>query len=248
MRLLPKTSLGIDVSGSCINLALLKTQDKGVKVLKTASAPVPEGVIEDGNIKDPRTLAKAIAELRTKNRICAHYVTLSLVAEPTLVQLLELPENVPGNIRQFICDEVKHFAVLPINSVAVDYCGIKQFTESAQHRVLVVATDNQKVVDVAKALSREGLTVDAVEPPWLAYLRTCYTTIIANKPTSNLMFVMANEHVVTFCVFRNRGLDFVRTQRCEPGTLGTEAFCDWLTEQIIAIMKFYELELPDSNR
>ena len=49
-----KTVLGIDISNGRINLALLRRDDKAIKLLKTASAPVPEGAVKNGNIENAR--------------------------------------------------------------------------------------------------------------------------------------------------------------------------------------------------
>ena len=48
MKFKAATALGIDITNGMINLALLKSGKNSVKLLKAASAPVPEGVIKNG--------------------------------------------------------------------------------------------------------------------------------------------------------------------------------------------------------
>ena len=87
------TALGIDVSDGRITLALLAKNKDGIRLLKAACAPVPDGAVKDGNIKDATALAKAIKKLKSKNRIKSHRTVFSLLANPTLMQILDCPER-----------------------------------------------------------------------------------------------------------------------------------------------------------
>ncbi|MHC4424860.1 MAG: pilus assembly protein PilM [Planctomycetota bacterium] len=242
-----RTALGIDISDGRINLALVRKNGDGVKLLRAASGPVPDGAIKDGNVEDATVLAKAIKKLKTKNRIHSHRTVFSLVANPTLMQILDLPKDARGNVRQFVQDEVKHYAVLPINKAAVDFCGIKSSPKSSNHRVLVVASDSQKITAAARAFNREGLNIDAIEPAWVAYIRACYAKKIAKKFDTSLLFAIVCDRTLTLSVFRNQTLDFVRTERIEPATLQSEEYFEWLAEEINAVIKFYELEVHDEH-
>ncbi len=242
-----KTALGIDVSNGRINLALLRGGRNGVELLKAASAPVPEGAIKKGNIEDARVLAKAIKELKTRNKIRSHPTALSFVVNPVLIQILDLPKNIPGNIGQFVRNEVKHCAKLPIKNVVVDFCGIGSSVKLGNRRALVVATDNQRITEVAKALTREGLNIDAVEPASVAYIRACYEKKIAKKFDRNLLFTIVREGILTLCLFRNRTLDFVRTKRLEADKCDPDKCSKWLAGEIYEVLRFYELEVLDKR-
>ena len=61
-----RTALGIDISDSRINLALLRKHGDSVKLLKAAGCPAPEGAIKNGNIENAAALAKAIKKLKAK--------------------------------------------------------------------------------------------------------------------------------------------------------------------------------------
>jgi len=241
------TALGIDVSDGWITLALLARNKDGVKLLKAACAPVPDGAVKDGNITDAAALAKAIKKLKSKNRIKSHRTVFSLVANPTLMQILDLPGEARGNARQFVNNEVKHYAVLPIKKAAVDFCGIKPSSKSRQQRLLVVATDSRKISAAARALRREGLNIDGIEPSWIAYTRACYAKKIAGTFDTNRMFATVYDGMLTLSVFRSQRLDFVRTKRIEPFILQSEEYDKWLAEEINAVIKFYELEAPGKN-
>lgn len=245
MMLRSKTALGIEVSDERINLVLLKRDKTGTKLLKTASGAVPAGAIENGDIKDPIALAKAIKELKAANKIRANQTAVSLLARPVVEQVMDMPAQVPSNIGQFVQDELKHCVVLQGREIASDFCGIGSGGGSG-NRLLVVATDGQKVREIAKAFSQTNVSVDAIEPPLLAYARAFHAKKIAGKFDSNVLMVILHGSVLTLCVFRNQTLDFVRTKNISKEISGPEKLCHWLASQINAITRFYEIEVPDS--
>ena len=112
-----KTVLGIEISGNHINLALLRKNKNGLELLKTATGPVPDGAIKGGNIEDAIGLAKAIKELKTKNKIRARHAALSPVIKPMLLQVVDLPNDAPINVGQFVQNEVKHYAMLSMKQI-----------------------------------------------------------------------------------------------------------------------------------
>ena len=239
--------MGINISDGRITLALLRKNKSGVKLLKAAGCPVPDGAIKNGNIEDAKALAKAIKKLKTKNRIHSHRTAFCLVANPTLIQILDLPKDARNNARQFVHNEVKHYAVLPIKKAAVDFCGIKSSAKSPDRRVLVVATDRQKITAASTTFNKEGLNIDAIEPAWMAYIRACYAKKIVGTFDTNRLFAIVCDGTLTLSLFRSQRLDFVRTERIEPETLQSEEYPQWLADKINAVIKFYDIESSDKQ-
>jgi Tfp pilus assembly PilM family ATPase/Tfp pilus assembly protein PilN len=260
-----KAILGLDISDKQINLALLKSCFNGVELLASASAPVPVGEIKNGNIENAAVLADAIKKLKKENRIRTTSAVVSLFTEPVITQIMGIPKQVPSNIGQFIQDQVKNFAVLPTNNIALDFCrvagpvrrstsegGSGSETELAG-RLLVVAADSRKVNEIIKVCGQADITVEAVEPPLLAYTRALFNKKIAGKFDSNVLIVILQANSLTLCVFRKQTIDFVRTKNinktmetaCGEKTQPDE-FSLWLAEQINAVIQFYDVEVPDN--
>jgi len=241
-----KTSLGIDISSDKINLALLRQGKDGIKLLKSASGPLPDGAIVDGNIKEPVALAGAIKKLVSDNKMRAKKITISLLAKPFLAQVIDLPKRVPSNIGQYVHSEVKHCAVLPVKNLAFDYCGMALSGRLGNSRFFVVAAENEKVTLIARALSRVGLDLDAVEPAVVATTRALYAKKIAKKFDSNVLIAVVQNATVSFCVFRRQVFDFIRFkdlgQTLKPSGPAFERFI----EQINAIIQFYDIDVTDS--
>jgi len=245
MTLQTKTALGIDISCSRISMALLRKDKDGLKLLKSADCPVPEGAINNGNIEDPLALAKEIKQLKVKNKIHAPDILLSPVINPILMQILDLPQDVSGNVRQFVYDESKRFALLSMKDIEVDYCGIKSSGKTSNRRVFVAATEVQKIAELVVALNKMGLKVKGVEPFQIAYLRACYTKQIAGLSDRNLLFAIIRNNIFTLCVFKNQNIDFVQVKQLKLDETGPDDFFNFIVENINAVLKFYEMKIHD---
>lgn len=242
-----RLSLGIDISGEKINLALLKQTRHGIKLLKAASAAVPQGAISDGNITDPVAIGELIKELKMREKISARQGVVSLVARPVLVQVMDLPKQMPGNVGKYIQNEVKHCAILPSKNIALDYCRTSPSKRSGCGRVFVVAAEKEKITEMTRALSQAELHIQAIEPAVIACARALYAKKIAKKYDSNVLIVVVRDRVVQLCVFRDESLDFVRSRDMGEPVCQSSQGLDWLAEQIAAILQFYEIEVPDSS-
>ena len=253
MRLAAKTALGIDVSDGRINLALLKQTKKGPRLLRTASAPVPDGALQDGNVQDPALLAKAIKKLAAKNRMHSHRAAAALLVNPMLMQILELPQKAGTNVRQFIQAEVKNCAILPGQEVGFDYFGLQPAFKPSLRRALVVAADGRRIDGWARELNRAGLNVEAIEPAALASIRAFSAKVLANRIDHNVLFAFVGDGDITLLLFRNQALDLVRIKRPEPDvcrecTMQSQKCRTCLADEISVIVEFYELEAEAQNQ
>lgn len=244
-----KTALGIDISAQQINLALLKKGRKGPVLLKYGSAPVPEGAMENGGIKDAAALANAIKELKSSNGIRTAQAAVSLFTKPVIVQIMGVPKQIPSNIGQFIQEQVRHFAVLPGNKIAFDFSGVGRAAsdKNLASRLLVAAADERKIADIVGVCNQAGLAVEAIEPPVLAYARALYAEKIAGKFDRNVLIAILQEDVLTLCVFRKQTIDFVRTKSVDKEKTEPDEFSQWLADQINMVIQFYDVEAADSS-
>lgn len=228
MRLSNKTSLGIDISDNRISLSVLRRNKKGVELVKSATGPVLEGAIKNGNIEDPALLAKSIRELKNRSRIRIRLrpASVSLVANPVLLQIIEVSRSAvggPTNVGQMVQNEVKHSVALSGKRIAMDFCGIGSAGQSklgligskssawpSSDRLFVVAADNQNVAAIVKACCLARVNVEVIEPPILAYARAFYAKKIAGRFDCNVLLAIVHGGTLSVCVFRKQVMDFVR--------------------------------------
>ena len=244
---LSKTSLGVDISDDRISLALLKQTKGGIKVLKAANGPVPAGAIEQGNLKDPAVLAKAIKALRSSCKIGRRRAAVSLFVRPVLMQIMQLPGPLPSNIGQYVQKEAKHCAVLPCKNILSGYYGIST-SKSGGSRVFTVATELEKVRQLIRALNEGGISVEAFEPAEIACCRALYEKEIAGNLDSEVLIALVEGASVTLIVFRNQTLDFVRKRDIGEDICQSEQGRNHFAEEIDAIVHYYAMEIDDTLR
>ena len=246
MKLSAKTALGIDISDGWINLALLKKDNNGVKLLKTAGAPVPDGAIINGSVEDSELLFKAVRKLMACKRMRANQSGLSLFTQPVLMQIIEMPKQVPTNIKKYIQNDLKQCVALSGKEIALDFCGTGLLKRKS-NRLFTVATDSKKVIEVAKNCNQAHINVEVIEPPMLAYARALYDKKIAGKFDCNVLTAIFHGGALTLCVFRKEKLDFITKKEISKGISENNELCLLLAEEINAIIKYYDIEVPDNS-
>jgi len=240
-----KTSLGIDISENQINVALLRQLGSEIELVKAASAPVPKGAITGGNITNPTSLAGAIKKLLTQNKIRRQPATVSLVAKPILTQIIDLPDDIPENLGQFIQAEIRHSPVLAGKEPRYDFCGLRTTGTETANRVFIGATDNEKISTLLKTLSLAGIEARSIELGVTASIRALYANRISDKYECNLLFAFIHGSVMTMCVFRKGEFDFIRYIDMEAQADDSAESIARCEEEISAVIQFYDIEVED---
>lgn len=249
MRLKARTSLGIDVCDGLIHLALLKKGKDSVELVKAVSGPLPEGTVANGNVEDAAKLAKAIKDLKTRHRIRADAVAISVFIKPALSEILDVSTSGPMNVGQLVNDEVRNCIGLSGRKAVSDYCRIGTKDKTGKEiRLFVAATDGQKLAEINRACRKVGLNLKSIEPPVLALARALYDGKIAHEEyDANVLLAMLRDGELTLCVFRKQGLDYVRTRDVGDDALDADILCQRIAKEVNSIIKFYAVDVPDSS-
>ena len=241
-----KTSLGIDISSARITFALLRQSQGQVNLLKAAAVSTPKGAMTDGRITDPALLSRAIRRLLSKNRIQKHSATFSLAVKPSLLRLVDLPDEMPSNISQFVQSEIKHNAIFAGKETAYDYCGIPHTTNGCE-RIFICAAEKDGVSTLLKTTSLAKIDADNIDPAMTASLRAIYDKKIRKKYDSNILIAMVEKSGVTICVFRKESLDFIRSIDFDSDTMEAQDCIERCEIEIDAVIQFYDIEVEDTE-
>ena len=105
--------------------------------------PIPDGIIEGGNVQDMAQLAKTFKTLRRRHRVRSARVGLALPVRSTLARVVSLPESDPQRITQFLKDEVRQYAVFSGRETVSDHRVLAPATGSATGKALVAAAEQE---------------------------------------------------------------------------------------------------------
>ena len=240
-------SLGIDISESRISVALISKVGTKFKLIKAAECPILPGSIVEGNIEDCAALAKTLKDLLHKNRIKTKRADVSLVAKPILIQILDLPENVPDNIGKHVNTEIRHSPVFAGKDPYYDYCGLPSIGTDSREQVFVAATDNEKVSMLMKTLALAGIEAHSISLSTLAASRAIYEKQIADKFEKNVLVVTYHGSSLTISVYKKGEIDFVRTVDVEAITSSDDEFIMQFVSEINTVIQYYEVEVNEDE-
>jgi type IV pilus assembly protein PilM len=249
-----KTVAGIDISQESISIVLLKNGKNGPKLVKSAVTSLPTGAVKDGNIADAALLFRAIRNLKIRNMIWTSRAAVSLFARPAVMQMIDMPKQMPPNLTQFVRGEMKHCAALPSGDIVLDYCALGSNRHSADKRILAVAAETKKVTELVHVLGRAGFSAEVVEPELVSYLRAIGAKKIMGKSGCNVLIAILRktgsasspQAVLTLCVLRNGVIDFIHTKDAARNATAAGDLCGWLTDELTEIQKFYSVEFVDN--
>jgi Tfp pilus assembly protein PilN len=242
-----KKAVGIDISQEHISIVLLKTGPKGPEIVKSVTAPIPEGAIKDGKIVDGKLLSKTIKDLRRRNRIWTRQASVSLFAKPVVTQIMDMPKLAPTNIRQFVQSEVRNCVVFPGRDITLDFCGVGSSKRTGEKKVLAVAAESEKLVELVGVCDRAGFIVEAAEPALVAYLRAIGERKITGKGKSSILVAMLRAGTLTMCVLKNGEIDFVRNKEITENSKGAGDVNSRLADELSEVVRFYDIEDPENT-
>ncbi len=241
-----KTALGIDITAKSVSLALLKKTSSGIRLVNSVSVPLSPGVIIDGRIVDHLSLSRAVRTACSSHRIKSRVSSISLCAEPSLLQILDLPRETPVNVRKYVQDEIKQYAVLPLKNIEMDYCASGSSQSTSSKQILMCAARLDEMVLCVRKLEKGCFDVRRIEPALLAYLRACYAGISSCAKDKNLLLVMVRESILTLCIFRNSNIEFLRTRKLDDLALpDSSSLSHQLEREIRSVVQYYDLQVQD---
>ena len=172
-----KTILGIDIGHDQLKLALVK----GGRVLKTASAQMPENLLRQGRITSVESMGELLRNTMKQHGIRANHAALALPNETVYVKNVEVPPmtveqleyNLPFEFKDYITGELKEYVF--------DYAVISQPGENvgsgdgggedgASIELMGVGTLRAVLEDARDALRKAGLKLTLCAPALSAYI------------------------------------------------------------------------------
>jgi Tfp pilus assembly PilM family ATPase/Tfp pilus assembly protein PilN len=234
-----KTSLGIDIGSNRVTLALAAREREGVRLLRTVSGPISNETSRTSGVQDAKALSRAIRKLRRQGRIPRMKAAMGVSLSPLVLQMLDMPRQMPSNVGEFVENELRQYVTLSGRKIACDFCSAGNGRDS-RGRLLSVAGDKEVIQRLVSACGAAGLTVESVEPSVLAYARAASKRDSTTGGAGTVLVVEINASQLSVCLLRHHMLDLVRT-RGIPAEAGQNADA-WLTEEVQTMMRHYDAE------
>jgi type IV pilus assembly protein PilM len=200
---------GLDLSDLSVKIAQLRKGTNGIYLASYGKRDIPEGVLENGAIKNEDSLQEIIktacrevkgARLKTK------YCVVSLPETEAFVRVVQLPKMKKEELAEAIKWETESHIPLPIGDVYFDWQVIKPLKEDDTHSDVLVGALNKSLVDpYLSVLKKAGLRPVVFEIESIATARSLVKEEFSARP---VMIIDVGARRSSFIIFSGRTVHF----------------------------------------
>jgi len=170
--------IGVELAPDRINVAQLRKQGQGLKLVTLASTPVPEGLFQEGQIIDPPGMAELIQALFAEHKIKAKQVSSAVMGgRDTVTRIIHVPAELDdAELRELVINqEAALYLPFSRDEADVDYQKLGLFTDEdgiEKFRVLLVATKKEVTDSYLQTFEAAGVRLSVLEIASFSLIRT----------------------------------------------------------------------------
>lgn len=179
-------AFGLDISDLSLKIAYLSMHGKNIKLESFGREEIPEGIIQEGEIKKKAELIKiinkAISEVSGK-KLKTKYVICSLPEQHAFVRIIQLPKMSLAEAKEAVKWETEANIPMSIDEVYLDWQVVKSPNDHLDHLdILINAAPKSLVNNYVEVLKGAGLCPLALEVESLATVRSLIENETCEKP------------------------------------------------------------------
>jgi type IV pilus assembly protein PilM len=161
----PGSSVGLDIESGSI--AATEVESNGsAAVARSAIAPLPPGVVTEGEVQDPAALSEALRSLFSENKLSKN-VRLGLANQRVVVRTLRLPLiEKPDELETAIRFQAQEHIPMPLDQAVIDHQVVARETGAEGERqmdVVAVAARRDMVDSLLDAMRQAGLRPTGID-------------------------------------------------------------------------------------
>jgi len=160
------TAIGLDISTGSIKVAEMSMTRHQPVLENIAIIMLPEGVVREGEIDDPGTVAGYLKELWKQNRIRRRKVIIGVSNQKVIVRPMDLPYMPEDELESAVKYQVQEFIPIPIEDAIVDYEVVDEYMTGEEERmqtILLAAAHREMIQSFMDSVTGAGLLPAAVE-------------------------------------------------------------------------------------
>jgi type IV pilus assembly protein PilM len=148
----PRTRIGVDVGSTAVRVAEVAAGEIPV-IVRAAQVPLPPGVVEAGEVRQPEVVAEALRELWSKAGVKSKQVHLGVGNQRVVVRELALPWLPEKELRDTLGFQVQEFIPMASDEAVLDFDPLGEMDQGGRRmvRILLVAAHKQMVNALVEA-------------------------------------------------------------------------------------------------
>ena len=149
---MPRTRIGVDVGSTAVRVAEVAAGEVPV-IVRAAQVPLPPGVVEAGEVRQPEVVAEALRELWSKAGVKSKQVHLGVGNQRVVVRELALPWLPEKELRDTLGFQVQEFIPMASDEAVLDFDPLGEMDQGGRRmvRILLVAAHKPMVNALVEA-------------------------------------------------------------------------------------------------
>jgi len=169
--------VGIELTPEKVNVAQIRKQGQGFKLVTLNSVDVPEGLVQEGQIADPTAMAGLIQQALSEGKIKSKRAATAIPGREAVTRLIPVPAELDDReLRDMVLNqEAGLYLTFPREEADVDYQKLGTFVDEdgiEKHQVLLVATRKEVTDTYLSTFQQAGLQIDVLEVSSFSLIRT----------------------------------------------------------------------------
>jgi type IV pilus assembly protein PilM len=209
--------VGLKIGASQVAAARISNNNGAPQLLQFARAPLADGVVVGGELRDVETLAETLKELFAKNKLPKKGVRLGIANNRIGVRTFEIGGiDDPRQLANAIRFRAQETLPIPLEEAVLDWQVLSETTDEESgvttRRVLLVVAYRELVDRYVLACRKAGIQLAGIDLEAFAMLRALTTPQAADAPTSTAAQVLVNvgHDRSTFAVSDGVACEFTR--------------------------------------
>jgi type IV pilus assembly protein PilM len=170
--------IGVELAPDRVNVARLKKKGQGFQLITLASAEVPDGIFQEGQIVDSAAMAEVIQSVMAESKLKVKRVATAIPSgRDTVTRIIPVPAELDDReLREMVLNqEAGLYLPFPREEADVDYQKLGFFVDEdgiEKVQVLLVATRKDVTDSYLETFRQAGLLVDVLEISSFSLIRT----------------------------------------------------------------------------
>jgi len=171
-----RTRIGVDVGSTAVRVAEVAVGDIPV-VVRAAQVPLPPGVVESGEVRQPEAVAEALREVWAKSGVKSKQVQLGVGNQHVVVREIALPWLPEKELRDTLAFQVQEFIPMASDEAVLDFDPLGELDQGGRRmvRILLVAAHKGMVNALVEAALAAKLDPQGIDLSPFAVIRAVGT-------------------------------------------------------------------------
>jgi type IV pilus assembly protein PilM len=166
--------LALDIGASTVTAIQLSGSGNRVKLRRFYEAPLPDGLVVDGEIVDADLFGRELKTFVHKNGLRGRATQVGVSNQKVIVRNIEMAEMSEAELGGAIEYQAQDYIPIPVEDAVLDFQILGRRTDAEgqpRQEVLLVAAQRTMIDTLLTALKQAGLKVSSVDVSSLALVR-----------------------------------------------------------------------------